>query len=190
MNQSQNFCKECGTQLSEEVKFCPNCGQSIQASKEVPLSEKQGNISVDNVMLKAVAVHLFKNGPAWSIVQEQGDTLYVNYKEDDKKASCLGGCLLLLIMWPIAIVYAILGGKKGKAGNIVIQVKDKKIHISGDSRVALKAYGILGRKPGLEDKVVETETIKTAKKAQTITVVLVLVIVVILIIALQSNSGY
>ena len=186
MNSKQSFCHECGSVLKENVKFCPNCGKNIQSAEVTELPEIKNSVSVDNVMLKAVVKHLFQDSPAWGIAREDDDTLYVNYKEADKKASCLGGCLLLLIMWSVAIIYAILGGKQGKAGNILIQVKDKKIHISGDSRVALKAYGILRNKPGLEDKVVETDTIKTAQKAQNLTFIIIIVLLAVLVIALQA----
>lgn len=31
-----SFCSECGSELSEEVKFCPNCGASNQVGVERP----------------------------------------------------------------------------------------------------------------------------------------------------------
>ena len=175
------FCQECGASLSENVKYCPDCGKKIQSLELTREPNIHFSASADKTILKNVAVHLFKASPVWNINREDGDTIYVNYREDDKGASCMGSCLLILLFWPLAIVYSVLGGKKGKAGNILIQVKEKNIYISGDSRVALKAYKILTNQPSLEDKVVETETIKTAKRAKLIILGFIVIILIILI---------
>ena len=36
-------CKHCGTALSEEAKFCPNCGKPVQHEQQTPVTETQTN---------------------------------------------------------------------------------------------------------------------------------------------------
>lgn len=38
------FCKNCGTEISEQTKFCPKCGNAVMNNKESQISKKEDNL--------------------------------------------------------------------------------------------------------------------------------------------------
>lgn len=43
-----NFCMHCGTMLSEDEKFCPNCGAKVEAKQEVKSEAVEPSTIIDN----------------------------------------------------------------------------------------------------------------------------------------------
>lgn len=38
------FCKNCGTEISEQTKFCPKCGNAVMNNKESQIDKKEDNL--------------------------------------------------------------------------------------------------------------------------------------------------
>ncbi|MCC7196851.1 hypothetical protein IT413_01495 [Candidatus Peregrinibacteria bacterium] len=130
--------------------------------------------------IKAVKEIILSSSPHWSIRGEDSDTVYFLYKEDDKKANCGTACLLGLILLPLSIIYAILGGKKGKTGVITIKIVQDKINITGDLKFALKAFKTLRKNHDINRYIEENETIKKAKNAEVINAIVMIVLIVVI----------
>ncbi len=43
----QNICPSCSTELSDEAKFCPSCGNSLGADTQTPATVQKGALTKD-----------------------------------------------------------------------------------------------------------------------------------------------
>ena len=56
------FCKNCGTQLSDDSKFCYNCGYKTDetSSNESTVSTEPNDIKIDNEDVRELVINLLK----------------------------------------------------------------------------------------------------------------------------------
>ena len=50
------FCFNCGNKLSDEAKFCPNCGEQIPGTKVIAPKQPIGSVSTDFADLKKMKI--------------------------------------------------------------------------------------------------------------------------------------
>lgn len=114
------FCKKCGAQIGEDEKFCPNCGQAVEAAPEqvvepAPDSDVQENkgISVLSYLGPLVFVPLFakKDSPYAQFHAKQGLNLFAIEVIGWVVSTILGFIkywLGAIISWPLNIFVVVL----------------------------------------------------------------------------------
>lgn len=93
------FCKNCGTQVEENVAFCPKCGASVDAAPQQP--KQQYNPAQDAQQNKVMAVLAYIIFFIPLITGDHKKSPFVKYHTNQ-------GTVLFLAMAAFGIVYAIL----------------------------------------------------------------------------------
>ncbi|MBW7954374.1 hypothetical protein H3C61_00975 [Candidatus Gracilibacteria bacterium] len=124
----------------------------------------------------------------YSVRDFQGNTLMMLYSKPDEKASCGTACCLGCFMFPVGIIYAILGGKRGVNKQIILEENNGKIFIIGDAKYVLKVYKIL-KNSELGNLVPESKNIKKIKKTMLLVKIVWITFFIILFIILINSSS-
>lgn len=100
------FCAQCGKEISDNVKFCPNCGQEVKVIAATSIQ----TVSVPPNQTTAATPVQFDDG--WHSLIPRNKYALISYYVG------LFSMLLGIIMGPIAIVCGIMGlnyAKKNRA---------------------------------------------------------------------------
>lgn len=152
-----------------------------------PSPTQTGGITPNNRLLQDARDAVLSMGTNWYVRDKDETTYHFGYKEDDKKASCIGSCLLIIIFLPLGLLYAILGGKRGKKGAVGIRCINDKLEVFGESKYILKVHKKLKSNQNIKKHLIESKSVKTAKNIQT-AIVIFWIIFIIWIVAIASSE--
>lgn len=169
MEDNKKKCPFCGEEILAVAIKCKHCGEMLNKKPE-------------NGLKKNVRDFVLSISPDWKLRHEDETTIHFEYKRESSKASCcVAGCLLILLAWPIAILYAVLGGKRGKQGCVSIHFDDENITLSGDQSLCLQLFDMMRQDQLIGEKLVENDLIIKARKAKNLGKFLTVIFVILFI---------
>lgn len=113
--------------------------------------------------LQDIKDEILQSDTKWSVRSENENTIHFLYTVKDKNADCCSTCCLTCIFFPLAIIYALLGGKRGYERQIRVSQKEGMIDITGHPYYILKVFKRLSKK-GYKEVLNENEEILRARK--------------------------
>lgn len=104
------FCEKCGSELQDDWKICPNCGEPVPEEKEENITEQSREVLTDN---KAENTEHFGDSATQST--------YVSNNKKNNKGIIVGVVVALIV---IGVAFFFLLGKKDK--KVDVPKEDKK----------------------------------------------------------------
>lgn len=92
------FCEKCGSELQDDWKICPNCGEPVPEEKEENITEQSREVLTDN---KAENTEHFGDSATQST--------YVSNNKKNNKGIIIGVVVALIVIG--VAVFSLLGKK-------------------------------------------------------------------------------